>query len=183
MICMGIMGRISRRIFDQQAGCQRSFHLFHPAIIPPTPLQPVLIVCIKEAVRWIWSKIHRCGFVLHLIRVSISLGPAAFFILNQYLLQSVPAILQNGHWCRRISRKGLTDMEWSLGRRAYVGQRSPLFLLKLDGVSWTAGQGRGVEGCWWMDLLFTFSFTVLCMYAHMIGKALSELERSLVYLS
>jgi hypothetical protein len=51
--------------------------------------------------------------VLHLIRVSISLGLVAFFILNQYLFQSVPAVLQNGHWCKRVSWEGSIDIEWS----------------------------------------------------------------------
>jgi len=86
-----------------------------------------LLVCIKEAVCWIWSEIHR-GFVLHLIRVSISLGPVAFFILNQYLLQSVPAVLQKRSLLqtditRGIDRYGMVG----LGRRAYMGQGPPLF--------------------------------------------------------
>jgi len=56
-------------------------------------------------------------------------------------------------------------MEWSTwgGEFTWVNG-PPLFLLKLDGVSRTAGQGRGAEGgCWWMDLLFIY---FLCDFMH-----------------
>lgn len=163
MICMGIVGRISRRIFDQQAGCQRSFHLFRPAIIRPSStgldrlykggslLDPVedtsLWVCVasQSGQHFSWA-----GGIFH---------------LNQYLLQSVPAILQNGHWCKWISREGPI---WNgrSGEESLHGSTALLFLLNLDGASWTAGQGRGVEeGCWWVDMIFTF-FLYSFMHLH-----------------
>lgn len=69
------------------------------------------------------------------------------------------------------------------GEKNLFGPAVPLFLLELDGVSRTAGQGRGVGGVGgWICFLLS-SFAILCMYAHMIGEAFSELERLLVYLS
>ncbi|KAG0639112.1 hypothetical protein HOY80DRAFT_111639 [Tuber brumale] len=62
----GYYGQDIQAHFRSTSRLSAFVHLFHHAIIPPTPLQPVLIVCIKGAVCWIWSKIHRCGFVLHL---------------------------------------------------------------------------------------------------------------------
>jgi len=69
------------------------------------------------------------------------------FYLNQHLLQPVPAVLQKRSLVQTDITGGI-DMEWSIwgGELTWVNG-PPLFLLKLDGASWTAGQGRGAWGC------------------------------------
>ena len=83
------------------------------------------------------------------------------FHLNQYLLQSVPAVLQNGHWCKRISREG-SIWNGQSGEESLHGSTVPLCFC----LNWTAQAGRlakgegcgGVKG--WrvlvVDMIFTF---------------------------